>query len=67
MGVVREWRQDSNPDSVHVDDILFELSLAGAKVADHFPFEKTSFFAVDPDSQNRHLVFNRTFRLKSRE
>ena len=41
-----------------------EPSLAAAKVADHYQFERVGYFCVDRDSTPEKLVFNRTLPLK---
>ena len=38
--------------------------LADAAVGDHFQFERTGYFALDPDSRPGGLVFNRTVSLR---
>ncbi|NWG18565.1 MAG: glutamine--tRNA ligase/YqeY domain fusion protein [Chloroflexi bacterium] len=54
-----------NPDSLDVlATCRIEPSLAGAKPGERFQFERLGYFAVDPDSTEDRLVFNRTVTLK---
>jgi len=54
-----------NPDSLEtLLDAKLEPSLASAKVADHYQFERVGYFCVDLDSKPGKLVFNRTLPLK---
>ena len=54
-----------NPDSLEViPDAKVEPSLADAVPGEKFQFERTGYFAVDPDSQPGALVFNRTVTLR---
>ena len=41
-----------------------EPSLADATPGDRFQFERTGYFAVDPDTTPGALVFNRTVSLR---
>jgi glutaminyl-tRNA synthetase len=41
-----------------------EPSLADAKPGDRYQFERQGYFAVDPDSSEGGLVFNRTVGLR---
>ena len=61
-----DYLQQINPDSLKVlKDCRVEASLAGAKGAAFFQFERQGYFAVDyRDSKQDHLVFNRTVTLK---
>jgi glutaminyl-tRNA synthetase len=55
-----------NPRSLEVlSNCFVEHSLKAAGVGDHYQFERTGYFVVDPDSAPDHLVFNRTVSLKS--
>ena len=54
-----------NPDSLEVvPDAKVELSLADAVPGEKFQFERTGYFAVDPNSRPGGLVFNRTVTLR---
>ena len=54
-----------NPDSLEVvSDAKVEPSLADAVPGEKFQFERTGYFAVDPDSRPGALVFNRTVTLR---
>ena len=55
-----------NPDSLEViTKAKVEPSLADAVPGEKFQFERTGYFAVDPDSRPGALVFNRTVTLRS--
>lgn len=54
-----------NPDSVEIlKDIPVEPSLIDAKAGDVFQFERKGYFAVDKDSREGEIVFNRTATLR---
>ena len=54
-----------NPDSREVVPYArLEPSLADAVTGEKFQFERTGYFAVDPDSRSDALVFNRTVTLR---
>jgi glutaminyl-tRNA synthetase len=54
-----------NPDSLEVlQGCRAEPSLASAKTADRFQFERLGYFCVDSDSSSSALVFNRTVTLR---
>lgn len=54
-----------NPDSLKVlTNCRVEEELATAKPYDHFQFQRTGYFNLDPDSKKGHLIFNRTVSLK---
>jgi glutaminyl-tRNA synthetase len=54
-----------NPNSLEVvDGAKLEPSLANAKLADRFQFERVGYFCLDPNSTPGKLVFNRTLALK---
>ena len=63
-GTERDLFEDLHPHSKHVIQGVAEQSLAAATVGAAFQFERLGFFAVDPDSQPGHLVFNRVVALK---
>ena len=55
-----------NPNSQEtVPSAKVEPSLADAVPGEKYQFERTGYFAVDPDSQPGALVFNRTVTLRS--
>ena len=62
----RDFRELLNPDSLQViDNVKIEPYLAEtAKSGDHYQFQRTGYFTVDPDSTAEKLVFNRTISLK---
>lgn len=54
-----------NPDSLEVlTDCQLESSLADAEPGSIYQFERQGYFAVDPDSSDGKLVFNRTVTLR---
>ena len=54
-----------NPESLEVvPNAKVEPSLADAVPGEKYQFERTGYFAVDPDSQPGALVFNRTVTLR---
>ena len=54
-----------NPNSLDVvPNAKVEPSLADAVPGEKYQFERTGYFAVDPDSQPGALVFNRTVTLR---
>ncbi len=54
-----------NPKSLEVlTSCLVEPSLADVKPGERFQFERLGYFCVDPDSTNKHLIFNRTVTLR---
>jgi glutaminyl-tRNA synthetase len=56
---------DLNPDSLEVlTGCLVEPALASAAVGEAVQFERTGYFALDPDSQPGRPVFNRTVGLR---
>ncbi|PPQ27821.1 glutamine--tRNA ligase [Rhodopila globiformis] len=56
---------DLNPDSLDVlADALVEPALLDAPVGEAVQFERTGYFAPDPDSQPGRPVFNRTVGLR---
>ena len=60
-----DYADGLTPDSKQVlRGCKVEPSLADAAVGDRFQFERTGYFAVDPDSTQESLVFNRTVSLR---
>jgi glutaminyl-tRNA synthetase len=56
---------DLNPDSLEVlSGCLVEPALLDAPVGEAVQFERTGYFALDPDSQPGRPVFNRTVALR---
>lgn len=53
-----------NPDSLNVIQGYAEPSLKEAKAEDKFQFQRIGYFAVDKDSSDGKLIFNRTVTLK---
>jgi glutaminyl-tRNA synthetase len=54
-----------NPNSLEiVTGAKLEPSLAGAKIGDHYQFERVGYFCLDPDSTETRKTFNRTLPLK---
>lgn len=54
-----------NPDSLQVlTGCRVEAELQKAKPYDHFQFQRTGYFNLDPDSKDGKLIFNRTVSLK---
>jgi glutaminyl-tRNA synthetase len=61
----QDWKEFLNPESLQViPDALVEPSLATARPAQAYQFERTGYFCLDPDSSSGKLVFNRTVTLK---
>ncbi|KAI3913726.1 hypothetical protein MKW98_011787 [Papaver atlanticum] len=62
---LEEFLTDLNPESKEVIPEAFAVSsLRDAAVGDKFQFERLGYFAVDPDSSQEKLVFNRTVTLR---
>jgi glutaminyl-tRNA synthetase len=56
---------DINPESLEVlTGALVEPALADTPVGEAVQFERTGYFAIDPDSRPGRLVFNRTVGLR---
>jgi glutaminyl-tRNA synthetase len=61
----RDFKADLNPGSLEVvRGCRVEPGLAGARPGDRYQFERLGYFAVDPDSREDGLVFNRTVTLR---
>ena len=61
----RDFRELLNPESLKViKNVKVEASLKDTKSLEHFQFQRTGYFNVDPDSTPDKLVFNRTVALK---
>jgi len=60
-----DFKEFMNHDSLQVlTKCYIEPFVRGAKVLDHFQFERLGYFNVDSDSGSEKLVFNRTVQLK---
>lgn len=59
-----DFKEFINPDSLKVIIGYLEPSLRTAKDGDKFQFQRLGYFAVDKDSTNDKLVFNKTVGLK---
>jgi glutaminyl-tRNA synthetase len=53
-----------NPDSLKIVRGYAEPGLNGTKIGSKYQFQRLGYFAVDNDSTENHLVFNRTVTLK---
>jgi glutaminyl-tRNA synthetase len=54
-----------NPGSLQaLEGCFVEPSLKAAKPGDRFQFERQGYFALDPDTRDGRLVFNRTVTLR---
>lgn len=61
----RDFRELLNPESLKtLTECYVEPLLASAKPLEHFQFQRTGYFTVDPDSSPEKLIFNRTVSLK---
>ncbi|MCF8225809.1 MAG: glutamine--tRNA ligase/YqeY domain fusion protein [Bacteroidales bacterium] len=60
----RDFMEFINPDSLKVIEGFVEPGLAEAKPFDHYQFQRTGYFNLDPDSSREKLVFNRTVPLR---
>ena len=60
-----DFKEFMNHDSLQVlPKCYIEPFVKGAKVLDHFQFERLGYFNIDSDSTSEKLVFNRTVQLK---
>ena len=60
-----DYKDNINPDSLKVvTDCRLEPSLAQAAPGDIYQFERLGYFAVDPDTTEANIVFNRTSTLR---
>lgn len=59
-----DFLQFVNPNSLTVKNGFAEPALKNAKVEDKFQFQRIGYFALDRDSSENKLVFNRTVTLK---
>jgi glutaminyl-tRNA synthetase len=64
-GLGGDYLDDLNPESLRVVEALVEPSLGSAAAGEHFQFERTGYFFVDPvDSKEGRPVFNRVVSLR---
>lgn len=59
-----DFLQFVNPNSLTVKEGFAEPALREAKVEDKFQFQRIGYFALDRDSSEEKLIFNRTVTLK---
>lgn len=60
-----DFKDYINPDSLQVlPAVYIEPALAEAKAGEQFQFLRKGYFAVDKDSTQGHIIFNRTVGLK---
>jgi glutaminyl-tRNA synthetase len=60
-----DYQDNINPDSLKVvNDCMLEPSLVQAAPGDIYQFERLGYFAVDPDTTENNIVFNRTATLR---
>lgn len=63
----QDFTDHINPESLEVlNPCYLEPSVAGAEAGTSYQFERLGYFAVDPDSTDDLLVFNRTVTLRDR-
>ncbi len=60
----KTFRDYLNPDSLKIINALIEPDAGKSLPGEKFQFERIGYFAVDKDSSNDHLVFNRVVPLK---
>jgi len=61
----KDFKEFINPNSLEVIETAYmEPSLASAKAGDKYQFMRKGYFAVDPDSTEDRLIFNRTVGLR---
>jgi len=58
------FKSNINADSLRVITAKIEPSVKSAKPMDKFQFQRLGYFCVDLDSNDKHLVFNRTVTLR---
>jgi glutaminyl-tRNA synthetase len=60
-----DWKALVNQNSLErITTCFVEPALADAAPGNHYQFERTGYFSVDPDTSPEHLVFNRTVPLR---
>lgn len=60
----KDFMEFINPESLHVVDAKVEPSLADAPIEQVYQFQRLGYFAVDRDTKNGELVFNKTVGLR---
>jgi glutaminyl-tRNA synthetase len=60
----RDFMEFVNPNSLEVVTAKAEPSLKNASVEQVFQFQRLGYFAVDRDSKEDYLIFNKTVGLK---
>lgn len=60
----KTWKDNLNPNSLQVVEMMMEPALREAKEGDPIQFERLGYFAVDKESTEERMVFNRTVTLK---
>jgi glutaminyl-tRNA synthetase len=63
-GAERDWHEDLNANSLEVRTAKVEPSAAAVAPGERYQFERLGYFAVDPDTKDGRIVFNRTVGLK---
>jgi glutaminyl-tRNA synthetase len=59
-----DFRKYLNPESLKIQKVFVEPSLANATLNDRFQFMRIGYFCLDSDSSKDSLVFNRTVTLR---
>jgi len=59
-----DFKEYINPNSLEVIKGYLEPSLKEAQVGDKFQFQRLGYFAMDEDSTENHLIFNKTVGLR---
>lgn len=60
----KTWKDNLNPNSLQVVEMMMEPALREAKEGDPIQFERLGYFAVDKKSTEERMVFNRSVTLK---
>lgn len=60
----KTWKDNLNPNSLQVVEMMMEPALREAKEGDPIQFERLGYFAVDKGSTEERMVFNRSVTLK---
>jgi len=61
----KDYMEFINPESMEViEKAYLEPALANAKAGDKYQFLRLGYFAVDPDTTDHNLVFNKTVGLR---
>jgi glutaminyl-tRNA synthetase len=63
-GAAEDFKSSLNPHSLEVITAKLEPSLKDAKIEERYQLERLAYFALDKDSGNGKLIFNRTITLK---